>query len=164
MPATYEPIATTTLGSATNTVDFLSVPQTYTDLVAVVVGQNSAGNNPIYINFNGGNVSGWGRTLITGNGTAATSSNLTAQTGGISLQQLSSTYPTLHQINIFSYTGSTYKTILSRQSYDNNGSGNTTAIVAMAPITAAITQVNFFCTTGNFTAGSTFTLYGIKAA
>jgi hypothetical protein len=35
MAITYEPIATTTLGSATSTVTFSSISGSYTDLVAV---------------------------------------------------------------------------------------------------------------------------------
>jgi hypothetical protein len=37
MPATYEPIATTTLGTAAAFITFSSIPATYTDLRLVIV-------------------------------------------------------------------------------------------------------------------------------
>jgi hypothetical protein len=35
MPATYEPIATTTLGTAAATITFSSIPATYSDLMQI---------------------------------------------------------------------------------------------------------------------------------
>jgi len=51
MPATYEPIATTTLGSAAATITFSSIPATYTDLVIVFAGTATANLNPL-MSFN----------------------------------------------------------------------------------------------------------------
>ena len=39
MPATYEPIASTTLGASAAAIEFTSIPGTYTDLVVVLQGQ-----------------------------------------------------------------------------------------------------------------------------
>jgi glycosyltransferase involved in cell wall biosynthesis len=47
MPATYEPIATTTLGSAAASITFSSIPATYTDLRLVIVGNLSS----FHLNF-----------------------------------------------------------------------------------------------------------------
>jgi hypothetical protein len=42
MPATYEPIATTTLGGAAATITFSSISSAYTDLRIVLVGTTTA--------------------------------------------------------------------------------------------------------------------------
>ena len=55
----------------------------------------------------------------------------------------------------------TYKTVITRASNANNG---VDAVVGLWRNTAAITSINVFLGTGNLDTGSTFTLYGIKAA
>ncbi len=59
MANTYEPIATTTLTSASSSVVFSSIPQTYTDLVVVFVGKNTTANvamtGEFDLNGDGGN-------------------------------------------------------------------------------------------------------------
>ena len=52
MPATYEPIATTTLGSAAASITFSSIAGTYTDLRLVMVGTTSA-SDWAFVRFNG---------------------------------------------------------------------------------------------------------------
>ena len=47
MPATYEPIATTTLGSAATNITFSSIPATYTDLRLVLVARSDRAINSI---------------------------------------------------------------------------------------------------------------------
>ena len=55
----------------------------------------------------------------------------------------------------------TYKTVLSR---GNNASNLVEAFVGLWRSTSAITAIDIKTQSGNFSIGSTFTLYGIKAA
>ncbi len=73
--------------------------------------------------------------------------------------------PGLSKVHIFSYGGSTNKTVLCETAGDNNGSGDVSRYVGLWRSTAAVTSVTFDVGgTINFKTGSTFTLYGIKAA
>jgi hypothetical protein len=138
--ATYEPIATTTLGSATNTITFNSIPSTYTDLRIVVSVKSSADG---------------------GLSTAAGSNRATNQVE-FDLAS-SSTAGTFSTIDIFSYAGSTNKTALFTQSNDTNGSGEVRCNVLLWRNTAAITSFTF-TTNQQFSIGSMITVYGILAA
>jgi hypothetical protein len=77
MPATYEPIATTTLGSAATTITLSSIPSTYTDLrLVTVLSNNGAGGDSLYITCNGdalGATSLYSETRLRGDGSTATS-------------------------------------------------------------------------------------------
>lgn len=160
--STYTPIATTTLGSATNSVNFTSISGTYTDLVLVGSFQTSAnGTNPgVYFNSSTGSVS---QTSLYGNGSAAGSFRLTGYGfiffgGGGDVANVESNII----IHIQNYSNTTTnKTSLIRY---NQTSEATYAIVAMRNNTAAITAVNLTTQAGNYKAGSTFTLYGILSA
>ena len=52
MASTYEPIATTTLGSAASSITFSSIPATYTDLRLVLVHTPSASTGNAQMQFN----------------------------------------------------------------------------------------------------------------
>jgi hypothetical protein len=67
-------------------------------------------------------------------------------------------------MDIFSYAGSTYKTVLTNESTDMNGSGAATVAVQMWRSTSAITSISLNLSTSTIAAGSTATLYGIKNA
>ena len=58
----------------------------------------------------------------------------------------------------------TYKTLLSRSGTLGGSYTGTTLIAGLWRSTSAITSILVGCTTNTFVAGSTFTLYGIKAA
>jgi len=166
---TYEPIQTQTLSSATNTVTFSSIPQTYTDLVLVFNGGGSAtsGEN-IVLQFNGDTGTNYSCTVLAGNGSAAASyreSNYTA----VRASYASAFYNTLTNttvVQIMNYTNATtYKTVLSRSGIANGTFAATEAIVSLWRATpAAITSIVAKATVGNFLSGSTFTLYGISNA
>jgi hypothetical protein len=164
MPATYEPIATTTLGSAAASITFGSVPATYTDLRIVLVALTSGGTNRIRFNSDSG--TNYSRTKITGDGSTATSTRSTSATGisfGANANPVS-TIPYLNTVDVFSYAGSTNKTVLWDQELDLNGGGEISKGVGLWSNTAAITAIELSNNVGNFLTGTTATLYGIKNA
>ena len=166
MPATYEPIATTTLSSTASSITFSSIPATYTDLRLVFVGTSNTGTNCL-MRFNSDSGSNYSRTYIIGDGTSASSSrNSNVTVVSLTIQNgISATIPTMRTADIFSYASSTYKTVLTNETADLNGSGSTVSGVQLWRNTAAITSLSLETTSGaTFSAGTTATLYGIKAA
>jgi hypothetical protein len=162
MPATYEPIATTTLSSAASTITFSSIPATYTDL-RIVVSATSTTNGGFGLKFNN-NGFNYSVTRLRGNGTSATSDQETSATS-INVGNVYSANPCLYTFDIFSYAGSTYKTALAESSTDQNGSGFVYRSVGLWGNTAAITSVTVLEILGyQLAIGTTATLYGIKAA
>lgn len=166
MPATFEPIATTTLGSAANNITFSSIPATYTDLRLVLVAQTQTSAQYVYVQYNADTGFNYSSTALGGNGTAAGSTRITGNNnieGGYrSFMPVSANWG-LWTMDVFSYAGSTNKTALITSNGDTNGGGGVDAIVALWRSTAAITSIKVF-NTNNFSSGTTATLYGIKAA
>lgn len=163
MPATYEPIATTTLGAAASTITFSSIPATYTDLRVVVCGSSSSGNTPRF-RFNSDTGNNYSATHLNGDGASAGSQRDT-NASSIFTQLAFVTTPIIGLItlDVFSYAGSTNKTALITMSADANGSGSVHAIVGLWRNTGAINSIELSAAT-NFTSGTTATIYGIKAA
>ena len=158
MASTYTPIATQTLGSATASVTFSSISGTYTDLLIVFNGTSTAGNS-IYTRYNSDTANNYSFTYLYGNGTTA-SSGRTATTGNVYVCDVA-TSQTMATINVMNYSNTTtYKTSLNR---GGPASTSTDASVGLWRNTSAITSVEVY-TNSTFTTGSTFTLYGIKAA
>jgi hypothetical protein len=165
MPATYEPIATTTLGTAANNVTFSSIPATYTDLRMVIVTGCDSGATASNFTFNGDTGSNYSNTNLTGDGTTAASGQATGAFNINALGVLDSSTGKrgMTTIDVFSYAGSTNKTALITTSRDANGSGTVGRVVGLWRNTAAITSIRFFVS-NNLCAGSTATLYGILKA
>lgn len=167
MASTYEPIATTTLGSAANTITFSSIPSTYTDIVAIIVGTSDTTLSH-RIQFNSDTGTNYSNTWINGNGGSANSGRTTSDGTGIrfasQVSGVSSTIPYFSKIDIFSYAGSTYKTVLGSTANDQNGTGDVFNMVGLWRSTAAITTIKFTLVSGNYNAGTVFTLYGITKA
>ena len=166
MPATYEKIATTTLGSAASSITFSSIAATYTDLRLVLVSTGSVANYA-KINFNSDTATNYSNTNLYGDGSSVYSArDTTASTifldGGYT--QMSTTVPALYEVDIFSYAGSTFKTFLSAASIDKNGSGSVARLVGLYRSTSAISSIVLAVNTGNFATGTTATLYGILKA
>jgi hypothetical protein len=170
MTTTYEKIATTTLGSTTSTITFSSISSAYTDLI--LIGSwfrvTTSGNN-VGMRLNSDSGSNYSNTNLEGNGSSASSTRQTndtyARIGAIQGGYTASTtesLPIIIQFNNYSNT-TTKKTILSRY---NQASVVTGAAVALWRSTSAINAIElnaYSPGTGQFGAGSTFTLYGIKA-
>jgi len=163
MASTYEPIATTTLGSATPTVTFSSISGSYTDLVLIFSGSNATSNNGLRLRFNSDSGSNYSSTYVYGDGSTATSSFGASTTGGQIAVDIGSSQ-SMCIANIMNYSNATtYKTFIGRGSSAANYAD---ANVSLWRNTAAITSVTVLLGAGtsNFATGSTFTLYGIKAA
>jgi len=159
MAATYEPIATTTLSSNQSSVTFSSIPGTYTDLVLILVGQNTPSQDNFRLTMNNDTGSNYSYTYLSGNGTSASSgrgSNATPMYIG----NLPSSQWATNIAHIMNYANTTtFKTVLSRQS-----GTSAEAWINMWRSTAAITTIKVDTGAGNYVSGSTFTLYGIAAA
>jgi hypothetical protein len=165
MPATYEPIATQTLGSAAATITFSSIPSTYTDLRLAIVGQYTTGGGNTRITFNSDTASNYSSTRIAGDGTSASSDRLTSQTfQRLSFNGNSSTIPNFLTVDVFSYAGSTFKTSLIESSEDQNGSGTIIRLAGLYQSTSAISSVQISLSSSTMAAGTIATLYGIKNA
>lgn len=171
MPATYEPIATTTLGSAANSITFSSIPGTYTDLrlVLVVRSDRAAGADSVNLRFNSDTTTSGSQTNLLGDGSAASSSRSTSVSRVCNLNCPADTATAgvfgLLEYDIFSYAGSTNKTVLAKSSADTNGAGSVTTQVGLWRNTAAITTITLLSnTSSNFIAGTAATLYGILKA
>jgi hypothetical protein len=168
MPATYEPIATTTLGSAAATITFSSISSAYTDLRLVLVCTTDTGGKSPQIRLNSDSGTNYSMTELTGDGaTAATNrqSNRAQVDLYYSGTGTSATIPMMWTIDFFSYAGSTNKTMLITRSSDQNGSGEVMTEVSLWRNTSAIDTILLrLSTTGNYATGTTATLYGILRA
>ena len=162
MASTYEKIATTTLGSAAADVTFSSISSAYTDLVIIINGTFSAGENSYGMRLNGDTSSAYSSTAVYGTSSSSASlrqSNVTRMYLG-----RTSTANGTSIIHLQNYSNTTtYKTALSR----GNSDSTVMATVSLWRSTSAvnsitIAQYDFGAT--NLGAGSTFTLYGILKA
>jgi hypothetical protein len=155
MPATYEPIATTTVSGTPATVTFSSIPQTYTDIVYVIYTPTIAGVNT-NANFNGDTANNYSWTQMYGETAGAAS--FRSATVGYMLAGISDGTAAIkgHILNYSNTT--TFKTLISRggaRRYVN-------VDINTWKSTAAITSITF--SAGNWSNGSVITIYGIKAA
>jgi hypothetical protein len=165
MAKTYEPIATTTLASAAASYTFSSIPATYTDLVLIAMPISASADN-LTMQFNGDTTTNYSDTILWGSGTTTGSLRETSTaTPWLSYYANTTTVPTPTIISIMNYANTTtFKTSLIRA---NNAAGGVDAIVMLWRKTPeAINSILIKQKSGvnNLSIGTTFTLYGIKAA
>ena len=164
MSATYEPIATNTLGSSQASVTFSSITGTYTDLILVVDGETNSANTNILLEYNSDTGSNYSVTILFGTGSTAGSARVSNDTAA-NLGRLGDNNRSNSIMHIFNYSNTTtFKTGIGRfnvvSATENAQLG---AKVSLWRNTAAITSIKVKLSTGNFDSGTTFTLYGIKA-
>jgi hypothetical protein len=164
VPSTYEKIATYTAPSNVSNVTFTSIPNTYTDLV--LIGRTSlvgggAGTNYL-ATYNGDTGTNYSYTFLEGTGSAAGSGRASNSANmDVMYQPNGSGIGTLI-MQVFNYSNTTtYKTMLSKAATAGSGF---LAYAGLWRNTAAITSINLAGGTNNIASGSSFTLYGIKAA
>lgn len=160
LPSTLTPIATTTLGSAQSSVTFSSITGSYTDLVLITNAKNASSEQSLGLRFNSDSATNYSATWMYGNGTSAVSSRESSNNQIPIVRSDASNY-WIGIVNINNYSNSTtYKTIISR----GNSGGLVISQVGLWRNTATITALEIFGFSQNIASGSTFTLYGVKAA
>jgi len=158
-------IQTQTLGSATTSVTFSSIPQTYTDLYLVINAKAASAGNNLEMQFGNGSVdpnANYSTTFLYGNGSSASSGRVTGANYMYGDNMSTSNF-IIERWHFMNYSNTTtYKTTLMR--HDDAGN-KTDAWVGLWRSTAAINIITIdFGATNNIAAGSTFTLYGIANA
>lgn len=162
------PIATATLTS-NGSFTFNSIPQGYQDLflAGTLRSSNSGGDGITVYSVYGTN--DYSSVTMLGNGTSVDNSRQTnayTVTGWTYIASASNTAGIFSAVNItipnYSST-SINKTFLVRISNDTNGSGNVTITAGLRRNTSAITTLTIGGANAALVAGSSMTLYGIKA-
>jgi hypothetical protein len=175
MPNTFELIASSTVGAGGSaSIDFSSIPNTYTDLVIKLSGRaTSAGiNSEVRATFNGSGASNYSWRQVQGNSVSASSTNFNSQAyvrfGYV--PDTAATSNTFNNLEVYipNYAGSTAKSISSDSVQENNSGVGGEAIMQLIAglwsLTNAITQVTLSLTSGNFAQHTTAYIYGVKNA
>ena len=169
MARTYEPIASTTLGSAASTVTFSSLPSTFSDLVFVYSVTNGTSDfRGFTAQFNSDSASNYSGTYLGGDGSSAGSGRLSSQSKIYVGRYLNINGRQIGRLSLMSYANtSVFKTLLNEaaNNEDSSASKGVWREVGLWRSTSAISSVVFTAgSPGSFGTGSTFSLYGIKAA
>jgi hypothetical protein len=164
MAITYTPIATQTLGSNQADVTFSSISGSYTDLILVMMTKVSSGVQNTLLQVNSDTGSNYSSTFLYGNGSSALSARGSNNPYGYA-NYGSAVFTSNFNLQIVQFMNyantTTNKTFLAR---GNEAGSGTDAIVNLWRSTAAISTIKVYPSAQNWATGSTFTLYGIKAA
>jgi len=173
MANTMTLISSVTVGSGgASSIDFTSIPSTYTDLVLKVTarGTQAAIAADCYLKYNASG-SGFSDRAIVGNGgTASSFSDTGAQMYWFSIPCASSTASTFGNAELYvpNYAGSNNKSSSSDAVTENNSSATGSAYAhlyaGLWANSAAINQITLTNSGGNFAQFSTAYLYGVKNA
>ena len=172
MANTYIQIGSTvTVGAGGSpSIDFSSIPSTYTDLLLKVSLRGTDANNYVNsrISFNG-STSGYTCKMLYGLGTGTPSSLNNSVTNAVDFSSYGTgslaTSSTFGSVDIYipNYAGSQNKSLSVDQVSENNATAAIAALTAgLWANSTAINQVTITCGTGNFVQYSTASLYGIK--
>jgi hypothetical protein len=165
VPDTFIKIASVTVGSGgASSIDFTSIPSTYTDLVIKISSRANVDTVSSLISFNGVTTNLSVRNLYgTGSATGSTSFSDARLYGNINSSVRTASTFANGEIYIPNYAGSANKSISADAVEENNG---TTAFAGLSAAlwsnTAAITSITLTPQTGSYVQYSTATLYGIK--
>jgi hypothetical protein len=159
-------IESKTLGTAAASIEFTSIPQDATDLVAVVSLRADVASNEARMRINSDTGSNYTERRLGGSGSGSGASSTLTTTYFRAFASNPSDYTSNTfsngQFYIPNYTGSTQKSISLDSVTENNSTEALQNIAAgLWTGTAAITTLLFFPSSGNFVAGSTISLYKI---
>jgi hypothetical protein len=168
VPNTYQLIASVTVGAGgAATMDFTSIPATYTDLVIKLSGRSArAGQQAdnLFITFNA-TTTGYTTRNIMGNGSSASSASYSIRYASNAVDAAGSTASTFssHEIYIPNYTSANYKSFSADSVSENNATAAQSDLyTGLWSNTAAITSISLLPEVSTWVQYSTATLYGIK--
>lgn len=165
MALTYIAIATVTVGSGgAASMEFASIPGTYTDLLIKLSGRATADTVQATVSFNG-STSNRSNRMLYGNGSSAGSEALSDMYSYGAVTASTTTANTFSNVEYYipNYAGSNNKSMSIDSVGENNATLAWSSLVAsLWSNTAAITSVKITPGSGNFAQYSTATLYGIK--
>lgn len=151
--------------STAASIEFTSIPQTYTDLYLCLSGRSNVDSVELRIQFNGDTTSNYSGRLLFGNGSSAsTQSSSTTYLDPMGSNFSSSSANVFSNTSIYvpNYTGSTKKSVEVNGSIENNATEAYNAIFAgLWNGTAAITSVKLLAQGGSWVQYSSASLYGI---
>jgi hypothetical protein len=171
MANTYTLIEAKTLGSSVASIDFTSIPATYTDLLLKYSARTDRASNQsdIYLQFNNNTSAVYSFKRIFGSGTGPASDGLTNDIkGGLcglaaGANATASTFANC-EIYIPNYLSSNAKSFSADAVSENNSTDALMGLYAgLSTATAAITSIKLQCyNASNFVTNSSFYLYGIS--
>jgi hypothetical protein len=165
----YDSIASVTASAGATTITFSSIPSSYTHLQIRGFTNTSGTGSYSKIYFNGDTTTANYRShSLRGDGATASAADYTGYGGVLGFVQAgmgNSTSWASSVLDILDY-GNTNKNKTTRllEGVDFNGSGSVEFYSGLWMSTAAITSVTLAVSGQTYSAGSTFALYGIKAA
>jgi hypothetical protein len=167
----YDSIATVVASGSSATLQFTSIPSTYTHLqIRGIVKSTTAGSSltDATLTFNSDTSSSYTRHILYGNGSSALAFGGTA---GAAWSIGASDVPTAgytsmfgaQVIDILDYANTNKnKTVRALTGADVNGAGTVALSSTVFLKTTAISTIELGMPSGNFASGTTFTLYGIR--
>lgn len=162
MASTYTPIATVTLSSSQSSYTFNSFSG-YTDLI-LISNHATTATTTLFMRFNSDSGNNYSYTQLWAPNGSLAYTQRQANANSIDMHDSTSTVGQNMLIsNIMNYSNTTkYKTVLTGANDNANGRRYVDAQVWAS--TTAVTSITLFMLTGNISAGTIFTLYGIKSA
>jgi len=161
MPNTYTLIASVTVGSGgASSIDFTSIPSTYTDLLVKLSGRANADVVAVICSINSSALDSGKRLRGDGSTVASASS---AESYGVNNSGATASTFSNAEWYFPNYAGNSYKSVSMDAVAENNGTAAYSSINAgLENTTSAISSLSFAPNGGNFVQYSTAYLYGIK--
>ena len=165
--ATYEKISAVNLTTTAASIEFTSIPQTYTDLRLVLCSKLTGNNDSIYLQFNGNSSAVYDQIIFYGTGSTPLGSvkNSNGTYMGFPQAWGARDYPFIITGDIMNYSSSSFqKTLLATGGTVNGTTRGLSIEIGLWKNTAAITSIFMAGFSYSFTANTKCTLYGIKKA
>lgn len=173
MANTYTLIASTTVGSGgASSIDFTSIPATYTDLLVKLSARRTQAYADVYLRFNGSSSTIYSYRSLRGDGSATASNNASSQNYGYigaGANRSSWTASTFSNLELYipNYAGSNNKSYSVDTVTENNATAaDSTFVAGLWASTSAINQITLYPDIGygDFVQYTTAYLYGIKSS